>query len=166
MIRLLLSVFVLFTGVAHAGDSPLKVTADTAWARATPPGSTTTAIYLSLENHGTQVMELVSASSDISERIELHTHKMEEGVMKMLQVKTITVPAGENAHLKPHGDHIMVFNLTDSLAEGQHVNVTLRFENDQNLTLAVPVLKESPVADENHMQHGDKHSKKENHNSH
>lgn len=151
MKNLLLSL-ALLGNIAFASDS-VMVVEDSAWARATPPGATTTAIYLTVMNHSSDDINLTAANSDISDRLELHTHKSENGMMKMLQVESISVAAGEQTALKPHAEHIMVFNLAKPLKEGEQVNVELTFDDGNTLTLTVPVNKNSPESHAGHMKH-------------
>jgi len=135
---------------AHAADN-IIVAEDSAWVRATPPGVSTTAIYLTLNNAGATDIKLTAATSDISERVELHTHKHVDGVMKMQQVEFIAVPEKDKAALAPHGDHIMVFNLDQTLKPGDMVSLTLTFDDGSERVIEVPVRKEAPSGD--HMQH-------------
>lgn len=128
-----------------------------AWARATPPGSTTTAIYFTLLNHSDSDISLTSASADISDRLELHTHISNDGMMKMQQVNSIIVPARGQATLKPHGDHVMVFNLAEQLENGKEVSVELTFSDNTTLNLTIPVHKEAPTGDASIQQEHHKH---------
>ena len=139
-----------FCSAAHTADN-VSVAEHSAWVRATPPGSSTTAIYLTLSNSGSADIKLMAAASDISERIELHTHKHVDGLMKMQQVESIVVPPNDKAELAPHGDHIMVFNLDSALKPGETVELTLKFDNGSEQVIEVPVRKEGP-SDKN-MQH-------------
>lgn len=142
----------LLSTVSTATDGIMAVQ-DSAWARATPPGSNTTAIYLTLMNHSDTDIDLTSVSADISDRVELHTHMNHDGMMKMQEVSSITVPADGQASLKPHGDHIMVFNLLEQLKAGKEVSLELTFNDGNTMTLAIPVHKESPMSGDEPMNH-------------
>lgn len=100
------------------------------------PGQTTGVGFMTVENKGA-ADRLLSASSPVSDRIELHTHIDDNGVMRMREVMAIDLPAGETVELKPGSYHIMVFN-TD-MAVGDETTVTLDFENAEDVTLVVPV---------------------------
>jgi len=150
--KYLLASLVLLGNAALAADG-IMIPENSAWVRATPPGVTTTAIYLTVMNHGSSDISLLSAASEISPKIELHTHKHEDGVMKMQQVESIAIAAGEQTSLKPHAEHIMVFNLNKSLEAGDQITVELAFDNGKTHTIEVPVLKESPNADAKHVNH-------------
>lgn len=150
--KYLLTALALLSNVALA-DKGIMIPEDSAWARATPPGVTTTAIYLTVMNHGSSDISLLSAESDISSRLELHTHKHQDGVMKMLQVESIPVAAGEQTNLEPHAEHIMVFDLKKPLEAGDMVEVELAFDDGKKQTIEVPVLKDAPDASTEHDEH-------------
>ena len=63
--------------------------------RAMPPGQKVTAMYFELKNSSANKHELVSVISEteISDKIELHTHTNNNGVMQMGQVESIPVSA-------------------------------------------------------------------------
>lgn len=134
----LLSVLILVLGSLPV-QVFAEVTVGDAWARATPPGARTGAVYLSLENSGADRVHLVSAETDVADRAELHTHVHEDGMMRMEQVEAIGVPAGGTASLKPHGDHLMLIGLQRALAPGDSIAITLAFDDGSRIELDVPV---------------------------
>lgn len=150
----LLICIALFSTTIQANDATTPaatdITATDAWTRETPPGVSTTAIYLTLKNKTAKAVRLIAVASDSSDRLELHTHKMQDGMMKMQQIEAITIPAGAEIALMPHGDHIMVFNLDVALKEGEVVSVELSFDNGQILSVDAPVHKQPPGAMQTH----------------
>jgi copper(I)-binding protein len=115
-----------------------EIVVEDAWARATPPGARTGAIYLTLSNDGA-ADSLVGAATEAADRAELHTHVHENGMMAMLEVESIGLPAGGTTRLKPHGDHVMLFGLRGPLVAGEALNLTLEFSLGAPLTVAVPI---------------------------
>lgn len=107
--------------------------------RAVPPVSTTTAAFMVLHNRGDADLALVDAHSPAAEITELHNHVDVDGVMQMRQVSEIPVPAGGSAELAPGGLHLMLIDLVAPLKEGDDVEITLTLDNDESLTLSVPV---------------------------
>lgn len=107
--------------------------------RAVPPVSTTTAAFMVLHNRGDADLALVDAHSPAAEITELHNHVDVDGVMQMRQVPEIRVPAGGSAELAPGGLHLMLIDLVAPLKEGDEVEITLALDNDESLTLSVPV---------------------------
>lgn len=130
----------LFTGAALLWAIPAtaEVTVENSWARATPPGARTGAVYLNLSNDGPEDA-LVGAVTDVAERAELHTHVHADGMMRMEPVASIAIPAGGTAALKPHGDHLMLVGLREALVAGETLVVELRFQSGATLTLDIPV---------------------------
>jgi len=84
---------------------------------------------------------LVGASSDVAERVELHTHiQTDDGVMRMVEMEEgIPLAADETVMLQRGGMHVMLLGLTRSLAHGDSFTLTLEFENSDPVTIEVPV---------------------------
>jgi hypothetical protein len=97
------------------------------------------AIYVTLSNSGSQPDALVSASTDVAQKTELHETTRDGGVMKMRPVKEIPVPAGGKTELKPGGYHIMLMGLKHDLKPGEKVAVTLKFEHGGEAQVEAPV---------------------------
>jgi periplasmic copper chaperone A len=97
------------------------------WARPTPKGAKTGAVYLSLENTGSEADSLVSASSPAAGKTQVHKTSNEGGVMKMRPAEGVELAPGTTVEFKPGGYHIMLLDLKRQLAEGQTVPLTLTF---------------------------------------
>jgi copper(I)-binding protein len=111
-------------GVAHAGDIALE----RPWSRATPAGAPVAAGYVTLKNSGAAADRLVSATSDVAGKVEVHEMAMDNGVMKMRPVNGLEIPAGKSVELKPGGYHIMFMQLKQQLKAGDTVKGVLTFE--------------------------------------
>lgn len=120
---------------ALAADPAGDLTASSPWARATPQGAKNGAAYLSLRNTGSQDDALLAARGDVAERIELHTHINDNGVMKMRQVADIPLKAGQTTELKPGSYHIMLIGLTRPLVSGETIPLKLKFEKAGEVTV-------------------------------
>ncbi|HYQ92489.1 MAG TPA: copper chaperone PCu(A)C, partial [Candidatus Competibacteraceae bacterium] len=114
------------------------------WARETPPTVTNGAAYMTLLNRGDQPDRLLGVSGEVAKTIELHTHLMEGGQMKMRPVAAIEVKPGEPTVLKPGGLHIMLIDLKQPLVAGQHFPLTLNFEKAGKIPVEVTVTKTAP----------------------
>ncbi|MDM7458161.1 MAG: copper chaperone PCu(A)C [Paracoccus sp. (in: a-proteobacteria)] len=109
------------TALAHDG-----VHINDAYARSANP--VTGAVFMELENHRDVDCTLTAASSDIAERVELHTHLEQDGVMRMVEVEEgFLVPAGETRMLERGGDHVMLMGLTRQLTDGETIPLSLDF---------------------------------------
>lgn len=94
-----------------------------------PPSFKNTAGFMTIKNTSNEKLKLIEASSSIAKFVELHTHSMEKGVMKMRKVNHIEIPAHKSVRLKPHGLHIMFIGLTQQISGDQYIPVELKFEN-------------------------------------
>jgi len=130
---LLLSSTLLVTSMVNAA----KIT--DAYVRATPPHTQNSAAFMNIHNNANKPLHLISASSDIAERVELHSHIMNDGMMQMRQVQSITIEPNSQVALRPGGFHVMLFGLKSSLAEGDRVTLTLYFDNHDKIMIDTPV---------------------------
>lgn len=99
------------------------------------------AAFMVIENFATVDDRLVKATSDVAERVELHTHKADAaGNMQMVHVpEGFVIPAQGRHSLARGGDHVMFLGLTRSLSHGDVVQVTLTFEKAGDLVVEIPV---------------------------
>jgi copper(I)-binding protein len=125
------------------------------WARESPPTVTTGAAYMTLVNTGQAADRLVGASGEVSATVELHTHLMEGGMMKMRPVEAIEIKPGEPAVLKPGGLHLMLIGLKKPLVAGQTFPLRLRFEKAGEIPVAVKVGQTGSGDGAEHSHHQD-----------
>jgi periplasmic copper chaperone A len=106
------------------------------WARATPGGSTIGAAYLDIIGLKTAAGDkLVGASSPGAGHVEMHTHQMDDGVMKMRKIDSVSVSPGQTKTFAPGGDHLMLFDLKAPLKEGGRLPITLTFETSGEIAV-------------------------------
>lgn len=115
------------------------VTVEHAWARATPPGAANGAAFMVLVNQGPRDTALVRAKSDAARAVELHTHRVEDGVARMRPVPDIPVAAGGRTELRPGGLHIMLIGLKAPLVDGAQLPMTLDFADGSELRVVLPI---------------------------
>jgi copper(I)-binding protein len=110
------------------------------WARATPKGATIGAGYMKITNRGTEPDRLIGGAIGFAQRFEVHSMTMEQGVMKMREVKDgLEIKPGETVELKPGGYHVMFVDLKVPLKQGDHVKVTLNFAKAGTIEVEYPV---------------------------
>ncbi len=95
--------------------------------------------WLTIRNSG-EADRLVGAETPAAERVELHKHVHEGGVMMMRRLEAIDIPAGGEAALEPGGDHLMLFRLEAGLKTGSTFPLTLLFEKTGAVTVEVRVV--------------------------
>ncbi|WP_409438929.1 copper chaperone PCu(A)C [Psychromonas sp. GE-S-Ul-11] len=111
------------------------------YVRATPPHVKNSAAFLTIENQSEETVKLVSVSSDIADRVELHTHISEDGLMKMRQVESILIKGHNSVQLQPGGYHVMFLGLKNDLVAGDSVDITLYFDNGDAIETTAPIQK-------------------------
>jgi len=117
-----------------------KVEVTNAWARASAPAQKVGAVYMDLRSAAPA--RLVSASSPVAAKVELHNMKMENNVMKMYPVEAIDLPAGQSVKLAPGGYHVMLIDLKRDLVKGDTVPVTLTVEQSNKTRQTIEVKAE------------------------
>lgn len=128
----------LFATVISLSASSIEV--NDAYARATPPVLPNSAAFMEIKNNSDKDIALVDAKSDISDVVELHTHDMKDGVMKMYQVPKIDIKANSSTVLKPGGFHVMLLGLKQKpLKVGEKVDITLVFSNGEKIAVSAAV---------------------------
>lgn len=90
--------------------------------------------FLTIENTGAAADRLLSVSSPMVERVEIHLMSMDGGVMKMrAQMDGVSVPASATLQLQPGGYHLMLFGPRAALKEGDRVPLILKFAHAGSL---------------------------------
>jgi hypothetical protein len=142
MKKILMFVFataVFCAATLSAQDSGIVV--HDAWVRVPAPSKTETALYMVIENHTAQKRALVSASSDLAGKIEIHQMRMDGRVMIMIPVKELAIPARGKATLSENGYHMMMFRLTTRPVVGDNVKVVLKLDDGTSVPVTATVKK-------------------------
>lgn len=116
------------------------ITVSNAWARETAPAQQAGGGFMTIDNAGNRPDRLLSATSGLADKVELHTVSMDGGVMRMRPVAGgIAIPARGKVELRPGSFHIMFMGLTAPLRRGESVPVTLRFARAGTITARLAV---------------------------
>jgi hypothetical protein len=127
------------TAFAQTGGTP-NINVEQPWARATPAGAATGAVYMTLANKGDAADRLTAASSDAAGKVQIHEMAVVNGIMKMHQLDDgLAIPAGGSVTLKPGGYHVMLIGLKKPLVAGQTLPLTLTFAKAGTISLTVPI---------------------------
>lgn len=129
--------------LALVATSPVpapSVVASDGWSRATAPGASVAAGYLTLVG-GPQGDKLLRVSTPLTPRAELHSMTMAKGVMSMRALpEGLAIAPHTTVTLKPGGLHLMFLELTKPLAVGDVVPVTLTFERAGAIEVKLKVM--------------------------
>ena len=109
------------------------------WVRAVPPNANNSAIFLDLRNESGQLRKLVEVHSEVAERVELHTTKDEDGMLRKQRLEEVPIPALETQSFHPGGIHIMLIGLRSPLEVGGVIELELVYADQSKETISVPV---------------------------
>ena len=97
------------------------------WSQALPAVAKNGVAYLTIENNSTRQDKLISASSPIAERVEIHSHQHVDGVMKMRKVEHVDLAQDTTTIFEPGGLHVMLIGLKEPLKKDLIFPVSLLF---------------------------------------
>lgn len=98
------------------------------------PGGQATAAYFTLHNNSSEAITIAGAKSPMADRLELHQHSMQDGLMKMSKVASITVNPSASLTFKPGGYHIMWFGAS-KLLDKKTVPLELILSNGETIKI-------------------------------
>jgi copper(I)-binding protein len=159
-LRALARAFIVLTFAAVGGPAfahEFKLGAleiDHPYSRATVPGAKVAAGYFSVKNAGSEPDRLVSISSDIAGKTEIHEMSVDSaGIMTMRPVAgALEIPGGGEIKLAPKGLHVMFMDLKGQFKEGEKFKGTLTFEKAGSVEVEFTV--EARGSDDDHQNHG------------
>ncbi|MDF3195104.1 copper chaperone PCu(A)C [Pseudomonas sp. 1928-m] len=120
------------------------------WSREMPAVAPTAAAYFVVHNKGAEADRLLSASTPVAGKAELHEHIHADGLMKMQQVQNVAIPAGGEVKFEPMGYHVMLFNLKQQAKDGERFPLTLTFEKAGAVEVEIAVHKDAPAVEKTH----------------
>lgn len=122
-------------------DDGIEIT--DAWARTTPSGATTGAVYLTISSPEDDVLE--GATTEAADAAQIHmTMSGTDGTSMMHQVDGLELPAGEDVTLESGGYHVMLIDLVAPLAAETVFEITLQLARSPDVTIEVPVMDDAP----------------------
>jgi len=139
---------------AHEYDAG-QLHIDHPWSREMPPVAPTAAAYFVIHNKGSEADRLLSASTPVAGKAELHEHVHAGGVMKMQQVQDVVIPAGGEVKFEPMGYHVMLLDVKQQAKDGERFPLTLTFEKAGKVEVDVAVQKEAPAGHDHGTDHGE-----------
>lgn len=136
MNRWLLQIGLFLPLLAFAQGEDALIRAENAWARATPPGSRSAAVYLRLVNDSVKDLSLTGVYTDIAGSASIHETRSNKGMMRMGKTGAFSLKGNETRIFKPGGLHIMLMGLQENLVEGTTFSVRVEFGE---VTVQIPV---------------------------
>ena len=123
------------------------------WSRALPAVAPNGAAYFRIENGGSGANRIVSVSSPVADRAEIHTHEMDGGVMKMRHVHWVDVPARGTVSFEPGGLHVMLIGLQQALVDGESFPLTLELDTAETIEVTVEITAAGTTGHARHGKH-------------
>ena len=137
-VAIALTLVAAFYFMRAAETTPAEIAVMRAWARATPPGASVGAVYITLENKGGVADRLVAITSPAAQSAMLHETLEEGGVSTMREAEGGIAP-GTMLEMRPGGAHIMLVGLNAPLKEGETIAVALEFEKAGRVNISAKV---------------------------
>ena len=99
----------------------------------------TSAVYLTIQNSGSQADRLVSATSQVAQSVEIHQSLVQNNVASMLKLDTLALPAKSTIQFQPGGYHLMLIGVNRALNPGDKISLSLQFEKSAPIQVEVAV---------------------------
>jgi len=150
---------IVLSSTAYAYDYKVgALEIDHPWSRAVPKGATVAAGYVTIKNTGNEPDRLISGSTPVAGKFEIHEMSMDKGVMRMRPVQGgVVIKPGETVELKPQSSHIMMTGLRQPIEKGKPFKGSLVFEKagEVEVDFAVEGVGASPATahDMHNMHH-------------
>ena len=119
-------------------------------ARATLPGMSSSAAYMTIRNGGRKPVQIQALECPLALKSELHTTEMSNGLMSMRRVDNLPINPGEAVELKPGGYHIMLMGLKQPIAANSEIPIIITFSNGVQKTVMAQTVDE---VEGQHMAH-------------
>jgi copper(I)-binding protein len=146
----LLAGFLTAPAAAQTGAS---LEFENVWVRAMPPFQPNSAGYFTVTNNGDVAVAIVSASSNVSDSVELHTTRKVDGLMRMEKLQGLAIAPGERVELAPGGKHLMLLGLAFRLVPGDDVELCLQLITDEEVCTEAEVRMTEDAPDAKEHQH-------------
>ena len=99
------------------------------------------AAYVSLKNSGRIEDTLLAVGSPISDTVTLHESSREGGVVRMVQLNQLVIPAGMVVEMAPGDLHLMLLHLRVAMQSGKQLPLRLWFARAGLLEVEVPITR-------------------------
>lgn len=136
---IILTALILLTGPLQA-DS-ISVQFIDGWIKQLPPVVPMRAGYVQIKNPSDQTVEIIALQSASFEKVEMHETRMAEGMMKMVELDSLVIPAKSKIELKPGGKHLMLISPKTPLQIGEKIGLTVTFSDDETQSIQFEVRK-------------------------
>lgn len=134
-LRVFVFLLCIFVQTVHASSIIIKQ----AWIPEAPPVAPVLAGYLQIQNTGQKAVTLNKVESHNFERVEIHRSVEKEGMIRMEQVRELTIPAQSMINLKSGGLHLMLMEPKQALRADDRVILEFIFSDNQRVSIQAEV---------------------------
>jgi periplasmic copper chaperone A len=120
-----------------AKEQQLHVT--DAYVRFNPVPTNPSAAYFTVHG-GPQDVSLLSVSTEVAIRSEMHETMGEGSMASMKPVMNIDVPAGSVVKFEPGGKHVMMWNINPGIKPPKRITLTFAFSNGERIQADAPLI--------------------------
>ena len=115
-----LKLLISFLSLVLASSALAELTINGARIKSPAPGQRVSAGYFEATNIGAETISIVGVRSNSAPRLEIHTHKKEDGMMRMVKLDKVDIEPGQSLKFVEGGHHLMVFEPDDrTLVSGE-----------------------------------------------
>ena len=118
---------ILVSSFAYGAD---EITISKAFIKLPRPGVDVTAGFATVK--ATSDLKVIEVSNKNFKKIELHSMKMDNGVMEMRKLTEPRLGPNSPLILSPGNDHLMLFGLKEKLESGESLDLTFAFKDGKD----------------------------------
>ena len=109
------------------------------WVRQAPPTAKNLAGYGELKNISNSEIKVISITSSLFERIEMHITTFENGMMRMAEVKNLALKPGESVFFEPGGRHFMLIKPKAAIKAGLIIPIEVKLASGTVISFKMKV---------------------------
>ena len=126
----------LAAGLAAGVHAQEKLAAADAWIALPADGQTTAMVFATINNPGMYDVYIVSGTTEVAEKIELHDLKRGPGA-----IDDVTLIHYDTTRLDATGKYLLLSGLKRPLKEGEKIKLTLKLDTSDTLEVEAAVKK-------------------------
>jgi hypothetical protein len=150
-IKLLLLASTLFFSCFISANENIGIT--DIWISEAPPTVSILAAYATIQNTSNEAQTLITVTSPIFSKIELHLSKVIDDMATMEKQDSLIIPAQGSIQLSPGAYHLMLFDPEVPLKAGDSATITFTFADGTSNTVEATVEKRNNESHEHHHDH-------------
>lgn len=129
---------------------------ENAWSPEAPPVAPVMAGYVRISNSGSEDVTLTGARCPDFARVEIHDMVERDGMMRMIEQESLTIPAGGQVELKPGSLHMMLMKPQRTIKQGETLEITFETADGESIPVRFEVKPQS-ARDQQHDNHQHHH---------